>query len=212
MQSIVCVFTLALHCASSFENSGAPLRSYYATTVVGLEGILAREVRSLADATDVKVAKGGVFFKGSEKTAFDGLLWFRSCLRLMERIGDDGHGIFNKDDLYDFCESFDWTKILNPHATIKCDTVIGEATGELSHSHFSSLTVKDAIIDHFRSRSSSLLPTVATRDPDVCIHLYLHRGKATIFKDLSGVFSLHKRGYRDKVHKAALRETTAAAL
>lgn len=37
-------------------------------------------------------------------------------------------------------------------------------------------------------------------------------GKATLYRVWSGVDSMHKRGYRDTIHKASLRETTAAAL
>ena len=42
--------------------------------------------------------------------------------------------------------------------------------------------------------------------------LYLHKGKATLYKSWSGDKSMHKRGYRELMHKAVLRETTAAAM
>jgi 23S rRNA G2445 N2-methylase RlmL len=44
----------------------------------------------------------------------------------------------------------------------------------------------------------------------LCNHSEL--GKATLYKVWSGDDSMHKRGYRDLIHKAALRETTAAAM
>lgn len=47
---------------------------------------------------------------------------------------------------------------------------------------------------------------------DVSLLMYLHKASAVVYKVWSGESSLHKRGYRDTIHKAALRETTAAAL
>ena len=44
---------------------------------------------------------------------------------------------------------------------------------------------------------------------DVPLVLYLHRGEATLYRALSAE-SLHKRGYRDVMHAASLRETLAA--
>jgi 23S rRNA G2445 N2-methylase RlmL len=83
---------------------------------------------------------------------------------------------------------------------------------DLSHSHFSSLTVKNAIVDQFRE-SSGVRPSVDLDIPDLPLLLYLHRGSGTLYKIWSGEASMHKRGYRSSViHKASLRETTAAAL
>ena len=42
--------------------------------------------------------------------------------------------------------------------------------------------------------------------------LYLHKAKGTLYKVWSGDQSMHKRGYRELMHKAVLRETTAAAM
>lgn len=182
---------------------------FYATTVSGLENILASEITQLSHASNIRVEKGGVFFTGSKRTALEGLLWLRTSLRLMEAV-TEGRAE-TKDDLYSLCSSIDWTTMIDQDSTIKCDTTVGVTTQELSHTHFTSLTVKNAIVDQFRSKTGSR-PSVDIKDPDLSILLYLHKGWATLYKVWSGEASMHKRGYRDVVHVAALRETTAAAL
>jgi putative N6-adenine-specific DNA methylase len=184
-------------------------KQFYATTVSGLENILASEIQQLSRARNIRVEKGGVFFTGDKQTALEGLLWLRTSLKLMEKVTEGTAE--TKDDLYSLCTSVDWTSMIDQDSTIKCDTTTGVTTAELSHTHFTSLTVKNAIVDQFR-RQTGVRPSVDTKDPDLSVLLYLHKGWATLYKVWSGDASMHKRGYRDVVHVAALRETTAAAL
>jgi 23S rRNA G2445 N2-methylase RlmL len=113
--------------------------------------------------------------------------------------------------LVSYCNSVDWKAIIDPSFSIKCDSIIGQSTGDLSHTHFSALTVKNAIVDQFRAETGSR-PSVDLEHPDVSILLYLHRGDATLYKVWSGEVSMHKRGYREVIHRAALRETSAAGM
>ena len=182
---------------------------FYATTVSGLEHILASEIKRLSFAKNIRVEKGGVFFSGDKQTALEGLLWLRTSLRLMQLV-TEGRAE-TKDDLYALCSTVDWTAMMDHSSTIKCDTTVGATTAELSHTHFTSLTVKNAIVDQFRTKTGAR-PSVDIKDPDLSVLLYLHKGWATLYKVWSGDSSMHKRGYRDVVHVAALRETTAAAL
>ncbi|KAL3915147.1 MAG: hypothetical protein SGPRY_007357, partial [Prymnesium sp.] len=86
------------------------------------------------------------------------------------------------------------------------------AGGGLTHSHFSALTVKNAVCDSVRD-AHGWRPSVDTSDADVPLFLYLHQGRATLYRVSSGSGSMHKRGYRTGViHAGALRETTAAGL
>jgi 23S rRNA G2445 N2-methylase RlmL len=118
----------------------------------------------------------------------------------------------SKDDLYAFVGAVDWTQKLPVGGTLKCDTTLGlDIPADLTHSHFCSLTVKNAVVDQFRDKFGSR-PDVDLSEPDLPLTLYLHRGTATLYRVWSGEASLHKRGYRTVIHKAALRETTAAAL
>jgi 23S rRNA G2445 N2-methylase RlmL len=46
-------------------------------------------------------------------------------------------------------------------------------------------------------------------DVDLPLTLSLYQDRAILYRDLSGA-SLHKRGYRDAMHKASLNEAVAA--
>jgi putative N6-adenine-specific DNA methylase len=83
----------------------------------------------------------------------------------------------------------------------------------LTHSHFSALTVKNAVCDALRDEHG-WRPSVDTSDADVPLFLHLHKGSASLYRVLSGSVSRHKRGYRagETVHAAALRETLAASM
>jgi putative N6-adenine-specific DNA methylase len=187
---------------------------FWATTSSGLESVLANEIKQLRYVSRIKVSKGGVAFQGTETTGFDALLWLRTSLKLMEKVGE-ADGITNRQDLYSFVAGVDWLGMIDPiHHTIKCDCTIGrDVPTDIAHTHFSSLTLKNAITDKFRD-NVGVRPSVNTTDPTLLISVYLHRGSATLYRVWSGERSMHKRGYRQDsvVHKAAMREATAAAL
>jgi 23S rRNA G2445 N2-methylase RlmL len=184
--------------------------NFFATTVDGLEKTLSNEIKSISDAKNIEISKCGVKFKGSVFTGMNCLMNLRTSLRLMEKISES-NGIDKREELYDFCSSINWSKYLTIDNTFKCEVTLGQSSTDLSHSHFSSLTLKNAIIDQFRNKINDR-PTVDTELPDLSLFLYLHRGTAILYRVWSGDESMHKRGYREVVHKAALRSTTAAAL
>ena len=101
-----------------------------------------------------------------------------------------------------------WEQWLAPEASLRVDAS-GSAPG-LSHSHYSALEVKNALVDlqrqHFGSRSS-----VDLDDPDRSFHLHLGGGEAVLSLDGSGT-SLHRRGYRAAMGLAPLKENLAAGL
>ncbi len=101
-----------------------------------------------------------------------------------------------------------WEQWLAPEASLRVDAS-GSAPG-LSHSHYSALEVKNALVDLqrqlFGSRSS-----VDLDDPDRSFHLHLGGGEAVLSLDGSGA-SLHRRGYRAAMGLAPLKENLAAGL
>lgn len=181
-----------------------------ATTVLGGERTLADELRKIADCHSLVEAKAQVFFQGSTRTGLEAVMKLRTSLRVMERV-IDSDDVESKDDLYNLVKSVDWTSILSPDQTIKVDTTVGQVSKDLSHSHFSSLTVKNAIVDQFRDRTNRR-PSVDIDKPNLPLLLYMNRGRATLYRIWSGDASMHKRGYRESIHRAALRETTASLI
>tara|TARA_B100000579_G_scaffold309221_1_gene258874 strand:+ start:296 stop:1267 length:972 start_codon:yes stop_codon:yes gene_type:complete len=105
-------------------------------------------------------------------------------------------------------KSIDWGGWLKPEKSFRVD-VTGFGEG-LSHTHFTALQVKNAIIDlqreKFGERSS-----IDLSNPDMCFHLHLTKNQAILSVNGSNS-SLHKRGYRPALGKAPIKETLAAGL
>jgi 23S rRNA G2445 N2-methylase RlmL len=110
--------------------------------------------------------------------------------------------------LYDGVRTVDWTEWLSVKTTLAVDAT-GTAPG-LHHTGFVALKVKDGIVDSLRDALGGR-PDVDTRDPDVRIVLHLARGQAELSLDLSGA-PLYRRGWRNTVTEAPLKETLAASM
>lgn len=199
--------------------SAFPLR-FYATTSPGLEQLLLKEVSALKEVELSKMGKCGVHFSGSMVTGMDALMNLRTSLRLMQSLNykdrnNKDLNIESKEDLYDYIyHEIPWLSYFGNGHTFSVSSTLGKVSDDLSHSHFTSITIKNAIVDRLADESSSgSRPDVDTDDPTIPLSVYLHRGKLDIYRVLSGASSMHKRGYREgKQHKASLRESTAAAL
>jgi putative N6-adenine-specific DNA methylase len=210
---LVTIWTLACSYGVGAFGLNGGIRQYFATTASGMEPILAKELQQLPEVSSIKVGKSGVEFEGSTRTGLEGLLWLRTPLKLMEKVSV-ANRVTSKNSLHEWVHGCaQWDEMITPQNTLKCDAILGkENSAELSHSHFTALTVKNAIVDQIRDRLGNR-PSVDLCDPDLPLLLYLHRGKGTLYRVWSGEHSMHKRGYRpDVTHKAALRETTAAAM
>ncbi|WP_067327079.1 class I SAM-dependent RNA methyltransferase [Synechococcus sp. MIT S9504] len=172
----------------------------------GLEDIGSQELQALG-AKQITPRRRAASF-ASDMACFYRLhlqcrLPFR-LLREMARFHCDG-----RDSLYDGVQqALDWERWLHPSMSFRVD-VTGTAPG-LNHSHFTALQVKNALIDRQRDlwgqRSS-----IDLNEPDLCLHVHLHRGEAILSLDGSGG-SLHRRGYRAAVGVAPLKENLAAGL
>ena len=115
----------------------------------------------------------------------------------------------SQDDLYRGVQrAADWCHWLPPERSFKVEAS-GSAPG-LSHSHYTALAVKNALVDwqrnHFGQRSS-----IELEQPDLTLHLHLGGGLASVSLDGSGA-SLHRRGYRPAMGLAPLKENLAAGL
>ncbi len=172
----------------------------------GLEKEGASELIELG-ATSVKASRRHILFEADMPCLYrlhlQARLPFR-FLREIARFDCDG-----PDDLYRGIQrSLDWENWLNPSKSFRID-VTGFGSG-LSHSHFTALQVKNAIIDLQRSiwgrRSSIDLKT-----PDICFHLHLAKNEAVLSVDGS-YSSLHKRGYKPAIGIAPIKENLAAGL
>ena len=79
-----------------------------------------------------------------------------------------------------------------------------------THSQYTALKAKDAIVDRFREQSGTR-PNVDLRFPDLKINVHIDRQRCTISLDTSGE-SLHRRGYKAAPNIAPINEVLAAGL
>tara|TARA_B100000700_G_C15012947_1_gene841888 strand:- start:1039 stop:2163 length:1125 start_codon:yes stop_codon:yes gene_type:complete len=104
--------------------------------------------------------------------------------------------------------AIDWKIWLVPSKSFRVD-VTGYGEG-LSHSHYTALQVKNAIIDLQREQWGER-SNIDLNNPDICFHLHLANHQAVLSVDATNS-SLHKRGYRPAVGIAPIKETLAAGL
>lgn len=67
------------------------------------------------------------------------------------------------------------------------------------------------MVDQFRGLEGQR-PSVDTQDPHLPLVVYVDRGRVLLYRSLSGTRSMHKRGYREAMHAASLKENVAAGL
>lgn len=181
------------------------LWTLFATTPRGLEALLAEEIETLG-GQEIKTVRSGVSFLGTRETAYRICLWSRVAGRLLLKLTE--FPATTPEELYAGVQTIDWSAHLMPEGTLAVDCATVQS--EISHTHFASLKVKDAIVDQFRDQIGTR-PNVELQTPDIRVNTYLFRNRATISLDLSGE-SLHKRGYRKDGGEAPLKEHLAAAL
>lgn len=179
----------------------------FAVVPPGLETVAAEELSQL-EAQSPRRQRGGVAFTcdmaGFYRCHLQARLPFR-LLRELARFPCTG-----RDDLREgLPKALDWETWLPPERSLRVE--VSGGTSALNHSHFTALEVKNILVDLQRQRWGTR-STVDRLDPDLVIHLHLHRhGEAVLSLDGSGG-SLHRRGWRAAVGMAPLKENLAAGL
>jgi putative N6-adenine-specific DNA methylase len=207
--------------------------SYLATCIPGLAPVLAEELEQIhKDITDIQQSgNSAVTFTATREASLHALIWIRTAHRLLELVANSPEGIFlyDKNDVHEFIRQDVNVKDLLGNGeggllTISCKAVLNNARNlpkDLSHSHFTGLTIKNALCDVVRELRSDR-PNVELDDPDVPLVAMVlgHEGvggngaSISLYKSLAPPGSLHKRGYRSNsaMHKAAMKESLAAGL
>jgi putative N6-adenine-specific DNA methylase len=181
------------------------MTEYFATVARGLESLAAAELSEIG-ATDIVPGFCGVSFQGDLELLYRVNLWARLPFRVLVKLGDLPS--IDDEELFASIQSIDWGQYLTPDLTIAV-TVTGK-NSQLNHSHFTAVQVKRAITaqqtQQFGERSN-----VDIDDPDVRINVHIEKDLCSVSLDSSGS-SLHRRGYREAVGDAPLKESLAAAL
>lgn len=181
--------------------------SYFATCAKGLEDVLAAELRDpRIGASEVETGSSGVYFSGGRATGYLANLWLRTGIRVLEECTRAEVG--DPDDLYDWARTLPWHKMMRLDQTFSIEARVRDS--QITHSKYAALRIKDALCDAFRDKKGAR-PNVDVERADLPLFLYLYRDEAILYRDLSGI-TLHKRGYRDVMHKSSLNECVAAGM
>ncbi|MCA1054589.1 class I SAM-dependent RNA methyltransferase [Rossellomorea aquimaris] len=175
-----------------------------ATAAMGLEAIVAREVKDLG--YDCQVENGKVIFKGDETAIARANMWLRTADRVKILVGE--FKAYSFDELFEQTKKLPWEEYMPEDAEFP---VQGKSVKSKLYSvPDCQAIVKKAIVERMRQayKKTSWLDETG---PLYKIEVALHKDTASITLDTSGQ-GLHKRGYRTGQGEAPLKETLAAAL
>ena len=167
----------------------------------GLEAVAAREVRGLG-YEDVRTVNGRVLVRSDVAAV--------PRLNVFVRTADRVQIVIGRFPATDFGELFERTKELDWHRWLGGGAKF-PVTGRSVRSQLSSVPTCQKMVKKAIATSLAGGDRVAEVGPEVPVHVAVLNDEVTLSVDTTGP-GLHKRGYRTRGGKAALRETLAAAL
>ncbi|MCF8391612.1 MAG: class I SAM-dependent RNA methyltransferase [Bacteroidales bacterium] len=179
--------------------------TFVATTLFGLEKILAREIE-LKGGEEVSIFQRAVSFRGGLALLYKMNYSLRTAIRVLWKV--KYIRLKKEQDLYDGVYSIPWEDYFTSDKTIAVNSVVN--TPLFNNSLFVSLRVKDAIVDRFRDKTG-VRPDVDIENPMIVINVHIHQGNVDISLDASGT-PLFKRGYKLMGSVAPLNEVLAAGM
>ncbi|WP_281886003.1 class I SAM-dependent RNA methyltransferase [Paenibacillus sp. YYML68] len=175
-----------------------------ATSPMGLEAVVAREVRELG-YEDVQVENGRITFIGDLAAICRANLWLRTSDRVLIQMAQFEARTF--DELFEGVKALPWSDWIPEDGEFPVE-------GRSHKSQLSSVPacqgiVKKAVVEKLKQQyGTEWFEETGGR---YVIEVSLLNDIATITLDTTGP-GLHKRGYRKLVTEAPLKETMAAAL
>lgn len=176
-----------------------------ATAAFGLESQVAWELKTLGYEDQMVDQGRGVRFRGDLAAIARTNLWLRCADRVQLVVGEFPARTF--DELYDAVRALPWAELVTRDAALPVDgkSVKSTLTSVPAVQRITKKAVVDALM---ASHGVAELPETGARH---LIQVAVREDVATITLDTSGD-GLHKRGYRDLVAAAPLKETLAAGL
>jgi putative N6-adenine-specific DNA methylase len=162
----------------------------------GLEAVLCAEVQALG-FIDPKAIEGGVVVRGGWPEVWRANLEIRGATRVLARIGAFHAGHLAQLDK--LARKFPWSETLRPEVPVKVEVTCKKS--RIYHAGAAAQRIETAIREELGAPISP--------DAELCIMARFEDNLCTISIDTSGE-SLHKRGYKEAVAKAPMRETMAS--
>ncbi len=175
-----------------------------ATAPMGLEAVVARELRELG-YNDLKTENGRVNFTGTPGDICRTNLWLRSAGRILVNMGQFRASTF--EELFEGTKALDWPEWIPQDGEFPVN-------GRSQKSQLTSVpacqsVVKKAVVEKMKERyGTEWFPEDGGK---YVIEVTLMNDEALLTLDTTG-WGLHRRGYRLASTEAPLRETMAAAL
>ncbi|MGM9930830.1 THUMP domain-containing class I SAM-dependent RNA methyltransferase [Pradoshia sp.] len=176
-----------------------------ATAAMGLEALVAQEVRDLG--YECTVENGRVLFEGDETAIARANMWLRTADRVKILVGE--FKAYTFDELFEKTKKLPWENYLDETAEFP---VLGKSVkSKLFSVSDCQAIVKKAIVERMK-KAYKKDGWLDENGPLYRIEVGLLKDRATLTIDTTGPQALHKRGYRTGQGEAPLKETLAAAL
>ncbi|MGZ3932304.1 MAG: THUMP domain-containing class I SAM-dependent RNA methyltransferase, partial [Bacteroidia bacterium] len=176
-----------------------------ATTLFGLEEVLSNELLKLG-AKNIEPFKRGVSFTGDKGFMYKANLCLRTALKILVPLYK--FKAANDKQLYDNIKEYPWENFIGVKNSIAIDAVHNSEF--FNHSLYIEQKTKDAICDRFREKQNAR-PDVNLVSPDLRIYIHIFKDEVSVSLDSSGDI-LFKRGYREDIDKAPMKEVLAAGM
>ena len=175
-----------------------------ATATFGLEAMVSRELKWLG-YTDQHTDNGRIYFTGDAKAICKTNMWLRCANRILLQVGTFKAETF--EELFQNTKALPWEEYLPIDANFPVDGK--SAKSKLFSVSDCQAIVKKAIVERLKLfYNKEVFPETGARYK---IEVALQKDIATLSIDTTG-HSLHKRGYREEVGEAPIKETLAAGL
>lgn len=177
---------------------------YCATCLLGIEGLVAEELREL-EAGDVRAENGRVLFSGGPEILARASLGSRYAERIAILMGDFPARSF--EELFQGIKALPWEVVLGSQDAFP---VTGSSLNSQLHSvPDCQAIIKKAVVERLKNHYH--LAWFPEEGPMHRLRFRILKDQVSIMIDTSGA-GLHKRGYRPASAAAPIKETLAAAL
>ncbi|PCI89112.1 MAG: RNA methyltransferase [Hyphomicrobiales bacterium] len=174
----------------------------FLTTPPGLEAFLLEEVKE-AKFKRANAIVGGVTIVGGWDEVWRANLTLRGVSKVLARFG--GFRAFHVAQLDKRARKFPWGDILMPDNLVKVD-VSTNRKSKIYHAGAAVQRIERAILEEFGAKIASSM-----EEAEIVIKARIDDNNILFSVDTSGA-GLHKRGHKQAMGKAPMRETMAALL
>lgn len=176
--------------------------SAVAVCLPGLEEICEAELRALG-IKKTHAFKGGVNFTCSPRQLYAINVWLRTATRVLVRVAR--FDAFNWDEMTSGLDMVDWDDFLAKRQAVRLR--VSSSASRLYHTD----GIGERVAKHLGVKLADEADLAGVETEHQLLVVRVSHNQFTVSVDTSGE-ALHRRGWRQAVAKAPLRETVAAAL